>query len=101
MKSTKQILVEARELIARGWAQKHLATDAFGRKVLPWEPAAECWCSYGAIAFAVGDGVGIASACAELRSAIGHGDIVPWNDAPERTQAEVLAAFDRAIAEAS
>jgi hypothetical protein len=26
------------------------------------------------------------------------GDFIQWNDAPERTQAEVVDAFDRAIA---
>ena len=34
-----------------------------------------------------------------LKCAIGNGhEIVSWNDAPERTHAEVMAAFDRAIA---
>jgi hypothetical protein len=32
-----------------------------------------------------------------LRAAIGNLSIPGWNDAPERTHAEVLAAFDRAI----
>lgn len=32
-----------------------------------------------------------------LREVIGRGSIVMWNDAPERTHAEVLAAFDKAI----
>lgn len=34
-----------------------------------------------------------------LRDAIGGTDtVIAWNDAPERTHAEVLAAFDKAIA---
>jgi hypothetical protein len=33
-----------------------------------------------------------------LREAIGQRDIVEWNDSPGRTQAEVIAAFDKAIA---
>jgi hypothetical protein len=33
-----------------------------------------------------------------VRRAIGGGCIPEWNEAPERTQAEVEAAFDRAIA---
>ena len=34
-----------------------------------------------------------------LKCAIGNGhEIVSWNDAPERTHDEVMAAFDRAIA---
>ena len=38
------------------------------------------------------------SALATLKRIIGSHEIVPWNDAPERTHAEVMAAFDRAIA---
>lgn len=36
-------------------------------------------------------------AFALLREAIGQPCIYKWNDAPERTHTEVLAAFDRAI----
>jgi hypothetical protein len=32
-----------------------------------------------------------------LRRSIGQSDIIAWNDTPGRTQAEVAAAFDRAI----
>ena len=35
-----------------------------------------------------------------LRSVVGGGGIANWNDVPERTLAEVHAAFDRAIAAA-
>jgi len=38
------------------------------------------------------------SALQSLRAAIGGKRIVGWNDAPERTHAEVMAAFDLAIA---
>lgn len=37
-------------------------------------------------------------AVAPLRLAIGGADILDWNDAPERTHAEVMTAYDRAIA---
>jgi hypothetical protein len=33
-----------------------------------------------------------------LRRSIGQSDIIAWNDSPGRTQAEVIAAFDKAIA---
>lgn len=36
-----------------------------------------------------------------LQKATGHPTIWVWNDAAERTHAEVLAAFDKAIASAS
>ena len=44
-------------------------------------------------------GIDTGAALKALKCAIGNGhEIVPWNDAPERTHAEVMAAFDRAIA---
>ncbi len=55
-------------------------------------------CSFLAIG-AVSKSVDEASrAVASLRHAIGEENIVLWNDAPERTQAQVIAAFDVAIA---
>ena len=38
------------------------------------------------------------TACELLINVIGDSFIAHWNDAPNRTKAEVLAAFDRAIA---
>ena len=65
-----------------------------------WRAEHECLCA----------GLAIEEACigpggwdreGECYSALGFGgmrDIAKWNDAPERTHAEVLATFDRAIA---
>lgn len=53
------------------------------------------FCAAGAVVRAGGGG----DATAALREATGHfGGLYAWNDAPERTHAEVLAVFDRAIA---
>lgn len=41
---------------------------------------------------------GASEAMATLAEAIGGGSISAWNDAEGRTHAEVMAAFDRAIA---
>ena len=60
----------------------------------PREPAL---CALGALIF---DGPH-AEAIARLREALGTSYVHKWNDAPERTHAEVLAAFDRAIELAS
>ena len=97
------------------WTQGYYARDASGRY---WEEdpdsdaqgsyvdfPAKCFCLYGAIAKAVGaddpflmktDGR-IEDA---LRLATGTTLVADWNDAPERTQAEVVAAL-RAAADAS
>lgn len=39
-------------------------------------------------------------ACAVLMKVLGREDIADWNDAPERTLEDVLAAYDKAIAAA-
>ena len=39
------------------------------------------------------------AACNLFRKVIGADDIIPWNDTPGRTHAEVLSMFDKAIAE--
>lgn len=58
-----------------------------------------CWCAGDAIiAVAPGEPRSTNSALATLKHIIGSHEIGFWNDAPERTHAEVMAAFDRAIA---
>ncbi|MDI3261174.1 MAG: hypothetical protein QJR02_15925 [Sinobacteraceae bacterium] len=92
------VLTRARDLVARpgGWTQEEGARDDMGRPVPVFSPDACSFCSMGAIARACEDrhfekGWDI------LRTALGGRLVAPWNDAPERTQAEVVAAFDRAI----
>jgi hypothetical protein len=95
-------LREARALIEeRGWAQGEYLNDG------------DCLCVSGAISMATvgypdeGDGetdeqdAEFRRIIAALGKAIGcqHSyEIARWNDEPERTQAEVLAAFGKAIA---
>jgi hypothetical protein len=89
-------LREARALIAKGWTQGTFRASRPSESV--------CYCLYGAINKAV---LGYADAdCSAtfeyeefLGKAIGREplDLANWNDDPERTQAEVLAAFDKAI----
>lgn len=105
--TTAEILKAAREKVAAGWTQGENARDEDGNPV--GAGAAACWCAYGAIDAATPrEGLGYAEfyrvrsdAMLILRDAIGlpgTNRIADWNDAPGRTQAEVLAAFDRAIA---
>jgi rhodanese-related sulfurtransferase len=87
-------LREARALIERGWTQEAYSRSDDGRDALFSDAEAVCWCAVGAMAE-----VGLASLCEMyFRRVIDWpGGIISWNDAPERTQAEVLAAFDKAI----
>jgi hypothetical protein len=88
-----EVLTKARELIAKGWAQGAYAVDDEGTVVRLADATA--FCPAGAILcqanFATRD-----DAFDMLKHVVGT-NIVGWNDARDRTQAEVLAAFDRAI----
>ena len=88
--TTKEILIEARKLVEKGWYQ--------GRDIVG------CVCATDAIMTACRSGGGSPTeAFYHLRRANNipiYIGIIGWNDAPGRTQAEVLAAFDKAIAEA-
>lgn len=75
------------------WTKGESARDASGRGVFSNSPAAVCFCSIGAI------GNIIDSTPMDIfRKAIGCGCISDWNDHKDRTHADVLAAFDKAIA---
>lgn len=54
------------------------------------------WCSVRAIS-AVGDFGTSLTACDALKRALGVTSVSAWNDSPERTHAEVVAAFKDAI----
>lgn len=91
MTTTREILVKARALVERGWVQGRFSRMKRGK---------ECFCAVGAICRAAGE----AQACHRLGALKAVEDEIPqelllsqWNDAPGRTQAEVLAAFDKAI----
>lgn len=91
MTTTREILAKARALVERGWVQGRFSRMKRGK---------ECFCAVGAICRAAGE----AQACHRLGALKAVEAEIPqefllsqWNDAPGRTQAEVLAAFDRAI----
>lgn len=107
------VLKAAREKIAQGWTQETCARDADGRIRGPSEPAASCWCAYGAVVAAVrvldpDDSLQLdIRTVQELEVGLppqpgvcdrgGKMPIAYWNDAPGRTQAEVLELFDLTI----
>lgn len=84
-------LREARGFIERGWCQGDFQIR-------------ESVCIYGALHLAIN---GDARDCevtdldrqarSLIKKAAGISSILRWNDVPERTQADVLAAFDKAI----
>ena len=100
-----RVLRAARERIAtpERWTQGEYARDAYGEKMPENDfSGAYCWCSIGAIrgdsAFNVSPEIQDAEDL--LARVIGERTafkLPDWNDATDRTHAEVLAAFDAAI----
>ncbi|ORE90214.1 hypothetical protein ATO13_23301 [Stappia sp. 22II-S9-Z10] len=93
------ILRDARGYIERGWAQGDAARDDDGFACTVESRKAVRWCALGAIGaagrrFPQRDRD---TALTALYRAVGTPTISFWNDSPRRTQADVLAAFDRAI----
>lgn len=91
-----EILKAARQKITppEAWTKRAAARDHLGATVFADDKTAVCWCSIGAV-------WATAYLCDEAASyldEVAGGAITLFNDAPERTHAEVLAAFDRAIA---
>jgi hypothetical protein len=105
--NASDILSRARSLILDGWCQGADARDAVGREVLPWSREAQAWSVLGALVG--GDGVGrsqigvipileLGEAIVALGEAGDTHSLQAWNDQAGRTQDEVLALFDRALA---
>jgi len=90
-------LDEARALIERGWTQHQYARGKGRRRARPNGKAATCFCALGALHKAYGiDDYDSSPAAAVLRQVVGP--IPQWNDDPERTQTDVVEAFERAAA---
>lgn len=111
----RRVLELAAELVERGWCQGTSARDASGAGVIWDSRKAVAWCAEGAIAAAVGFEEGRRlrlpsawdraefSACQtllalELRARGVKTGPQKWNDAPERTAAEVAEVLRAAVA---
>jgi hypothetical protein len=102
------LLADASSLIRRGWTQHAEARDLNRRPVDPWSDDAVCWSLLGALVAALErrtptgenpDVVELAAACVRLAYAIEEASLESWNDAAERTQADVLDVLVHALAE--
>jgi hypothetical protein len=107
------VLSFARELLGvpQRWLhgdRDHSSVDGHGAGCAPWDEAASRWDVWGALAAAHGTDQATDQALHLVARALGlHNSSDPghdflalatWNDAPERTHAEVLAALDDSIA---
>lgn len=98
--TTLDTLRRARELLSEpnSWTQGTYARDAQGKRCYIWEDCRVCLCVEGAL-FSAHEDIEVCVAARDaFEGSLGGAPLDEWNDAPERTHAEVLEAFDRAIA---
>jgi hypothetical protein len=100
------LLLDAQELIARGWCQDVAAVSRNGRAVEPTSIHARGWSALGALtaayrSYPAHDGEA-RLAFAVARRALARGRALDtWNDEPGRTREQVVAAFQAAVADLS
>lgn len=83
------------------WTIGASARSACGSAVTARDAVAKSWCSIGAVQSALPEGDPLMYVSLDtLRGVVGH-SIADWNDAEERTHAEVMAAFNKAIKRAA
>ena len=103
--TTKEVLVEARALVEKGWVQGASAVDENGNKVKPSAQSACRWCATGAVS-AISDihysrAIHALANFIESKRLNGSSSIVlGFNDKLGQTQDAVLEVFDKAIMEA-
>jgi hypothetical protein len=93
-----QLLIAARARIAdpAHWTQFAMARDSEGQSVAARSPRAVSWCMTGALSY-YSDDASWWSAYLRLSTQVDYGRLVEFGNT--HTHAEVLAAFDRAIAQ--
>lgn len=107
MTTIKHQLIAARAIVAKGWTQRFFSADKFYSYDSTTEPKGnyerKCFCIAGAVGEATATSYGSSAVMEELvkympapSMSVGQ-SVYDWNDEPGRTQAEVLALFDKAI----
>ena len=99
VRTPAELLTEARALIAKGWCQGASARDVHGIPADFWGQKAVTFCMSGALC-RMENFIFDAHRTSRniLYSVIEVNNLATWNDREGRTQEEVLAAFDKAIA---
>ena len=103
--NAEAVLRNARTTLEKpeAWTRGVMARFDNGLECNPKSEFAVCFCPLGAIArtdtYGITKGVAI-QRIEKVLGISGSGSIASWNDEPDRTHDEVLAAFDRAIADA-
>lgn len=106
MNSVHSTLLAVRELIAvpERWVKGDWARSASGRDVFWGSEKAVCWCIRGAVNLVEQYSPSNSYRAQEKLALMATGKselmaLAEWNDAPQRTHADVLALLDRALEE--
>jgi hypothetical protein len=103
----RRLLLGARELVQEGWCRGADGRDRRGTEVDPWHEDAASWSLLGALVAVLEREAAergelpleeLAAALYALADLVQTDSLVAWNDAPGRSQAEVLRALDAAAA---
>jgi anti-sigma regulatory factor (Ser/Thr protein kinase) len=98
------VLAGATRRIREGWCQHTDARDTAGTPVEPWSEQTAAWSLLGALVSTLDgpDGIpdvalpALADAMAALAELVDDDSLSGWNDAPGRTQQDVIAVLERA-----
>lgn len=96
----REVLIKARERIARGWCQGAVARDENNIIVSADSPNATQWCLTGSMFDSHVWSEGLCPGCAayqRLTRLVGPSIVPAWNDNETRTQEEVLALVGQAL----
>lgn len=78
------------------WTQHVIARDSNGERVAAFDKSATCFCLYGAVRRCYSSDSRLETEVwSKLMNMIDNRDPIGWNDAPERTHAEVLELVTR------
>ena len=106
------MLMEARGFLFRGWSKGVQARDERGHVVIVWSDEALFWSLVGALLASwhrhddkldedfvahSAEARALSEATKVLARTSGTLALDPWNDAPERTRSDVIAAIDGAL----
>lgn len=109
VETIRNILIQARNLVQDGWTQGASARSSLGDnlgEVSMFSPSARRFCATGALGRAVAEEGEDAAAHLAAEAIIcgsldNKSSVIEWNDTPGRTQADVVALFNKAINQVS
>lgn len=90
--TVSEIREAAARLLEQGWTQGYFAKDADGEACSGADPRAVCFCMAGALMRLAKQGDASRAYC-EVKRELGVQVLSDYNDAPGRTQSEVVAAM--------